>query len=181
MASREERARRAAEKHESRQERVEEWLDGKMNKRGMRPRYAAYLVIAVWLVAVVTFGIVERIVDPHTFKTIWLAGWWAITTVTTGGYGDVVPGQAAGKAIASILMLGGLSFLSVLTATITSAFVQRRQRQLQERGDDPVMKELLSISSRLEALEDELRQARGEARGEARGDPPPPDPPSGPG
>src|SRR3954463_6840286 len=162
MASRDERARRAAARHESRQERVDEWLDGKMNKRGMRPRYAAYLVIVVWLVAVLVFGIVERIVAPHPFKTIWLAWWWAITTVTTVGYGDVVPGQPAGKAIGSILMLGGLSFLSVLTATITSAFVQRRQRQLQERGDDPVMKELQSISKRLELLEHELRDARGE-------------------
>src|SRR4051794_221353 len=181
MASREERARRAAEKHESRQERVEEWLDGKMNKRGMRPRYAAYLVIAVWLVAVVTFGIVERIVDPHTFKTIWLAWWWAITTVTTVGYGDVVPGQPAGKAIGAILMLGGLSFLSVLTATITSAFVQRRQRQLQERGDDPVMKELHSISKRRAQLGGELRAARGEPRAEGGGGARPPSPPSGPG
>jgi hypothetical protein len=177
MANRDERARRAAERHESRQEQVDQWLDRKMNQRGMRPRYAAYLVVIVWLVAVLVFGIVERIVDPHTFKTIWLAWWWAITTVTTVGYGDVVPGQPAGKAIGSILMLGGLSFLSVLTATITSSFVSRRQRQAQERGDDPVMKELRAISKRLESLEDELREARGHTAEPAAPAPPPsPDP-----
>src|SRR3954452_6823319 len=160
MADREERVRAKADKHEARQERVENWLDRNMNRKGMRPRYAAYLVIVVWLVAIAVFGIVIRIVDPHTFKTIWLAWWWAIQTVTTVGYGDVVPGQPAGKAIAAVLMLGGLSFLSVLTATITSSFVARRQRQLQERGDDPIMQELTAISHRLASLEEELRRSR---------------------
>jgi voltage-gated potassium channel len=163
MADREERARRAAQKHESRQENVEKWLDRKMNRKGMRPRYAAYLIIATWLIAIIVFGIVQRIVDPDTYPTIWLSWWWAIQTVTTVGYGDVVPQQTAGKVIASLLMLGGLSFLSVLTATITSSFVARRQRQNQERGDDPIMKELAAIGVRLESLEEELRRARTEA------------------
>ena len=34
----------------------------------------------------------ERLVDPHTFDNIWLGMWWAIQTVATVGYGDVVPG-----------------------------------------------------------------------------------------
>lgn len=161
MADRDERARRAAEKHASREARVDKWLDRSMSRKGMRPRYAAYLVITVWLIAIVVFGIVQRIVDPSTFKTIWLAWWWAIQTVTTVGYGDVVPQATAGKAMAAVLMLGGLSFLSVLTATITSAFISRRQRQAQERGDDPIMRELYAISERLDSLEGELRDARG--------------------
>ena len=179
MANRDERLRQKADKHHSRQERVENWLDRNMDRKGMRPRYAAYLVIAVWLIAIVTFGIVQRIVDPHTFKNIWLAWWWAIQTVTTVGYGDVVPQNTAGKAIAAILMVGGLSFLSVLTATITSSFVARRQRQLQERGEDPVVKEVAAMSERLESLERELREARlgtstkSAARDEAERDPGP--------
>src|SRR4051812_6905986 len=162
MAKHEERVHRAAEKHASRQVRIEGWLDKSMDRKGMRPRYAACLVIAVWLVAIVVFGIVQRIVDPGSFKSIWLAWWWAIQTVTTVGYGDIVPQQTAGKAIAAVLMVGGLSFLSVLTATITSSFISRRQRQAQERGDDPIMKELLAISDRLDSLERELRDARGD-------------------
>src|SRR4051812_5642723 len=128
MADREERVRAKADKHEARQERVEGWLDSNMNRKGMRPRYAAYLVIAVWAVAIVVFGVVIRIVDPHTFKTIWLAWWWAIQTVTTVGYGDVVPGQPAGKAIAAGVMLGGLSCLSGLRGAITSRLPPPPQR-----------------------------------------------------
>jgi voltage-gated potassium channel len=141
-------------------ERINNWLDRSTDRKGMRPRFAAYLVIAVWLTAIVVFGILERIVDPESFPTIWLAWWWAVQTVTTVGFGDIVPGQTAGKVIGAFLMLGGLSFLSVLTAMITSSFISRRQRQQQERGDDPLMRELTAVNARLDSLERELRAAR---------------------
>jgi hypothetical protein len=160
MANREERVRRAAEKHSTREERVERWVDRKVNRKGLRPRYAAYLVISTWLIAIIVFGIVQRIADPHTYPTIWLAWWWAIQTVTTVGYGDVVPQQTAGKVVAAILMVGGLSFLSILTATITSSFVARRQEKARARGEDPVMQELDRLSGRIESLEAELKRSR---------------------
>jgi voltage-gated potassium channel len=123
----------------------------------MRPRNAAYLVAAIWVFGVVVFGVIERIADPSTFPSVWLAFWWAVQTVTTVGYGDVVPDQTSGKALAAILMIGGLSFLSIITATITSAFVARRQSELQEAGKDPVMRKLAELSARLDAIEGKLQ------------------------
>ena len=73
----------------------------------------------------VVFGVVERAVDPKTFPSVWLGMWWAVETVTTVGYGDVVPNQTTGKIIAAFLMLGGLSLIAVVTAAITSGFVSR--------------------------------------------------------
>src|SRR4051794_25862196 len=142
------------------QERVQRWLDRTTEKKGLRPRYAAYLVIVIWLIAIVVFGILQRIADPQTFPTIWLAWWWAIQTVTTVGYGDVVPQQTAGKVVAALLMVGGLSFLSILTATITSSFVARRQEKSRARGDDPLMQELVRLSDRIESLDGELKRSR---------------------
>ena len=81
----------------------------------------------------IVFGIIERIADPETFTSIWLAFWWAIQTVTQMvGYGDVVPAKASGKALA-VSMIVGLAFLSVVTATITSVFVARRQARAWRR------------------------------------------------
>ena len=132
------------------------WLLKRISQRGLKPRYAAYVVIAFWTLAIIVFGVVERLIDPDTFDSIWLGIWWATQTVTTVGYGDVVPEQTAGKVIAVFLMLGGLSFLAVLTGAITSAFVTRAQAESQEAGDDPVTKRLDELSSQLEALRKEI-------------------------
>ena len=150
--------------------RAQKWLDRRLSTRALRPRNAAIVVAATWVVGVISFGIIERIADPKTFTSIWLSFWWAIQTVTTVGYGDIVPGQASGKAMGAVLMIVGLSFLSVVTATITSVFVARRQAELAEAGKDPVMRRLNEIAARLDALDQQLGVRGGDAR--------PPDPPS---
>jgi voltage-gated potassium channel len=53
-----------------------------------------------------------------------LGVWWAVVTVTTVGYGDVYPTTVAGRIVAIVLMLVGVGFLAVLTATIASRFVK---------------------------------------------------------
>jgi voltage-gated potassium channel len=142
------------------QSRVDRWVDRKLSSKALRPRYAARLIAGIWLVTVVLFGVVERIVDPDTFDSIWLSFWWALQTITTVGYGDVVPGEPAGKAVGAVLMLGGLSLLSIIIAVITSAFIARRQADLQASGEDPVMRQLNLIESRLDGIDAELRRLR---------------------
>jgi voltage-gated potassium channel len=128
------------------------WLAKRDEQRGLRPRDAAIVVTAFWALAVVVFGIVERLVDPKSFHSVWLGMWWAIETVTTVGYGDIVPTQTAGKVIASFLMLGGLSLISVLTAVITSSFVALAQERRRAGGEDPVGQKLEEIAAELKAV-----------------------------
>lgn len=135
---------------------AESWLEGRQQKKGLRPRYAAYIIIALWLGAVVIFGVLEHWFDDQTFPTVWLGMWWALQTVTTVGYGDIIPETTVGRAFASLLMLGGLAFLSVVTATITSSFVARRQAELAETSEDPVMERVLALHERLDGIEAEL-------------------------
>jgi voltage-gated potassium channel len=52
--------------------------------------------------------------------------WWAISTVTTVGYGDTFPVTPAGRGIAAFLMVTGIALFGMLTANITSFFVERR-------------------------------------------------------
>jgi voltage-gated potassium channel len=142
------------------------WLEGRIARKGLRPRYAAYVIIAFWSLAILAFGFIERLVDPTTFKSGWLGIWWATQTVTTVGYGDVVPQQTAGKVIAVFLMLGGLSLLAVVTAAVTSAFVARAEEERQEAGEDPVMRKLDEVTAELEELKSQLtRLERGREGG----------------
>jgi voltage-gated potassium channel len=132
------------------------WLDRKQRRRGLRPRDAAYLIVAVWLVAVVIFGIVEHLLDKRTFPTVWLGMWWALQTVTTVGYGDVVPQDSVGRAIASFLLLGGLALLSVVTATITSGFVARAQRETPSNVEAEILVEIRELRARVDELAERL-------------------------
>jgi voltage-gated potassium channel len=138
--------------------RSEQWLDRRLERKGLRPRDAAYLIGASWAAAVIVFGVVERLVDPKTFPTVWRGMWWAIQTVTTVGYGDIVPQQTAGKVIAALLMIGGLALLSVVTALITSGFVSRADSRRRAAEADPVMRKLDQLSGELRAIRAELEQ-----------------------
>jgi voltage-gated potassium channel len=87
-------------------------------------RFVALATIFLTVIA----GAVQATVDTGDFKTFWDGVWWAVVTVTTVGYGDIYPTSVAGRMVAIVLMLVGVGFLAVLTATIASRFVK------QERG-----------------------------------------------
>lgn len=133
-------------------------LDRRERRRGLRPRDAAFLIVAVWLFAVVIFGIVEHLIDDQTFPTVWLGMWWALATVTTVGYGDVVPQDSAGRVIASFLLLGGLALISVVTATITSGFVARAQRESWSDADAEVLAEIRELRARVDEVAERLQR-----------------------
>jgi voltage-gated potassium channel Kch len=147
-------------------ERSERWLDRRMGRTGLRPRDAGYLIATFWAIAVIVFGIVERLVDPRTFHSVWLGMWWAIETVTTVGYGDIVPDQTIGKLIAAFLMLGGLSLLSVITAAITSSFVARAQARQEALGQDPVLLKIEQLLTQMETVIAKLEQLRPDEDGQ---------------
>ena len=128
------------------------WISRRERRRGLRPRDAAVLIVAVWLVAVIVFGIAEHLIDDQTFPTVWLGMWWALATVTTVGYGDVVPQDPVGRVVASFLLLGGLALISVLTAAVTSGFVARAQRETPSSADAELLAEIRELRARVEEL-----------------------------
>jgi voltage-gated potassium channel len=140
-------------------------MERRIERRGLRPRDAAYVIVVLWTFCVVVFGVIEHLVDPDTFDSVWLGMWWGVQTVTTVGYGDIVPQDTVGKLIGAFLMLGGLSLLAVVTGAITSAFVTRAEAQRREVGDDPVMQRLEDVSAQLEQIKAELARSRPGAAG----------------
>ena len=77
-------------------------------------------------------AIAIRIADPHDFPTLGLAVWWALQTVTTVGYGDVVPTTHLGRVVGGIELVLSVSFIAFLTAGVTSTVIQRGQSRAQE-------------------------------------------------
>jgi voltage-gated potassium channel len=93
-------------------------------------------------------GAIQATVDTGDFKTFWDGVWWAVVTVTTVGYGDVYPTTVAGRLVAIGLMLVGVGFLAVLTATIASRFVK------EDRGAETasITESLVRIEAEIAAL-----------------------------
>ena len=122
-------------------------------------RILPFLMLAIALLAFVS-GVVMWLVARDDFPTLGVAIWWAVTTVTTVGYGDVVPKEPAGRAVASGLMIVGYSSLSLLTGIIASLLVSRRSAELQATEEQALEK----IAHRLAEVERLLReQSRGGA------------------
>ncbi len=94
---------------------------------------AVSTVLGIAIVLVFVAGALERIVEPDTFTSLGLAYWWAVTTVTTVGYGDVVPEDPPGRIVAAMLMLTGLALIPTLTSVIVSTLLAKHRREEQER------------------------------------------------
>ena len=108
-----------------------------------------FFTIAVITVA---YGLLMRLVDPHDFPTVGIALWWAAETVTTIGYGDVVPTTPFGRLVASGLMIFGFASLSLLAGIVASVFVHTRQGAA---GSTP---EIARLEARLVEIERLLRE-----------------------
>lgn len=83
---------------------------------------------------VVIAGAVQSTVDHKEFKTFWDGVWWAVVTVITVGYGDLYPTTVPGRIIGMLLMIVGIGFLAVLTATISKFVRQDGQGGGAQRG-----------------------------------------------
>ena len=131
--------------------RLERRLDRLIARAGT-PRTAAVVIACVTTTMTVAAGVLMTVVDHKAFPSIGSGLWWGVQTVTTVGYGDHVPETVAGQITAAVVMLLGIGFITVITASITGAFVSRTQKQT--TGDDPLRaQQLQDIIARLERIE----------------------------
>ena len=112
-------------------------------------RNAIGLIVATAATLAFAAAVIVRIVDP-AIGTFGDALWWAVTTVTTVGYGDVVPESTTGRFVGAALMLTGLGLIPIITSVVVSILVSQRTREAREA-------ELANLNKVLERL-DELEQ-----------------------
>jgi voltage-gated potassium channel len=104
-------------------------------------------------------GFLMHVIDDEAFPTVGTGIWWAVVTFCTVGYGDVVPNDALGRFVASLVMVFAITFITIVTALVTSALVtaeQRRRKEAEDALHEPVHELLARIEQRLEALERRL-------------------------
>jgi len=134
----------------------------RMKRAVMRRRIFPYLVSMTIGLALLA-GFAVMLADREEFPTYGTAVWWAIVTLGTVGYGDVVPHSAAGRFVGGAVIVLGVTFLSFLIAIVTSYFVSgeqeekdARQRALRQSELDTVVETLNRIERRLDGIERRL-------------------------
>lgn len=131
-------------------------------------------ILCIW-VFVFCAGVMMAAIDP-AFHNIEDGIWWAWVTVTTVGYGDLVPVSGAGRLLAGIVMLAGLGLFSLVTANFSAFFVAREEKKLMQKeeevlqqearmleterqvlvGEDKIIRHLQLIESRIQSLEEKI-------------------------
>ena len=119
-------------------------------------RNAIRVIVVATAVMTVVGAVLVRVLDRADFPTMGDALWWSLQTVTTVGYGDITPKTPVGRAVGAVVVLYSVGFLAILTASITTSFMERARRQ---RGDEhgrdlaAVLERLDDIAARLDRLE----------------------------
>ena len=113
-------------------------------------RYSALLTLLTALAGGVAFASAEN-------TSVGNGLYWAVVTMTTVGYGNVVPTTTEAKIIAVIVMLVGIGFATLLIGAIAERFLNRPTREI-ELAEEDVLKEISEISARLQRLERALNQ-----------------------
>lgn len=127
---------------------------------------ALSLLAVISAVGVSVAATLVQLTDPDRFPDLGTGLWWAVTTVTTVGYGDVVPASVAGRIVAGALMFMGIGSIAFLTAVAASAIVvgevEAEGREI-EREEGLILRRLDQIEQRLghieqtSAVEEEVR------------------------
>lgn len=96
-------------------------------------RRNAFTILGISTAIILFGGIGLYVLDGH-FRAQGTRGiadtfWWALVTITTVGYGDVVPHTLLGRIVGLVIMLSGVVLVSLFTATIASIFVERKIKE----------------------------------------------------
>ena len=130
----------------------------KVGVRGIRGRVVAYGVASsLLLVLTAALAITEAEFErPGPIQDFGDGLWWAFSTVTTVGYGDMYPVTTIGRIVATLLMIGGIALLGVVTATLASYLVDRVAATSDELSADAGMSKAEALAHEITTLRREL-------------------------
>jgi voltage-gated potassium channel len=122
-----------------------------LRRRGLS--WVLLIALALNLIAAALVLSFERDIPNSNIHSYPDALWWAVTTITTVGYGDRFPISPAGRGVAVVLMVSGIALFGVITASIAAYFVEQKT----EHEKDDLASRMDLILERLDAIEAGLR------------------------
>jgi voltage-gated potassium channel len=133
-----------------------------LRRRGLS--WVLLIVLALNLVAAALVLAFERDLPGGNIHSYPDALWWAVTTITTVGYGDRFPMSPAGRGVAVVLMVSGIALFGVITASIAAYFVEQKAEQDLAGRLDRVLERLDAIEAKLQQDQQEQHRLQESAR-----------------
>ena len=125
-------------------------FDVRMMKKSLK--LGALVII---LGALLMFKIEGEGTDHTGVESVALSLWWSFTTVVTGGFGDIYnPSSFLGQSLTGFLVICGMIFVGVFTATLTSLYVGEETDELNQVSDD-IAKQISGLKAEVLARLDE--------------------------
>ena len=129
--------------------------------RGRITMYTAGSVVLLCFIASLAVLDAERRYGGSGITDFGEAVWWSIVTITTVGYGDIAPVSPVGRAIAALLMIGGIALIGVVMATLASWIVSRVEEDSDE-ARTATSAEIARLESQIAALSAQIDRLGGE-------------------
>jgi voltage-gated potassium channel len=131
---------------------------GIVRHRGLN--WVLLIVLALNLIAAAAVLEFERGNPEANIDSYPDALWWAVTTITTVGYGDRFPTTPAGRGVAVFLMVAGIAMFGVITATVAAYFVDQKAEEDLAARLDRILARLDAIEASLQSDERAERRSR---------------------
>jgi arylformamidase len=112
------------------------------------PHVIGVVVLVIFVCGAIEYGF-EHNAKTATIHSLGDGLWWAITTFTTVGYGDTYPVTTAGRGLAILVMIVGLTFGGVLAAALVSVFIQN---DAADRGDSELVERIAALEAKIDGL-----------------------------
>ncbi|HLS97622.1 MAG TPA: ion transporter [Porticoccaceae bacterium] len=106
------------------------------------------------LMVILMAGLMMAALDPN-IRSVEDGIWWAWVTVTTVGYGDVVPTSTAGRVFGGLIILFGIGLFAMITASLAAFFVSRQEEEMLDEERETLLR-LAQLDDRLIRLEEKL-------------------------
>lgn len=113
------------------------------------------LALATWFVAGLAVTEAERGVPGANIHGVGDGWWWALTTMSTVGYGDEFPTSTSGRLVGVALMVMGVALLGTITAALASSFNEARHAQAEEDEMEAIAIEV-QLNAKLDHVLSEL-------------------------
>ena len=116
---------------------------------------------AIILIGTFVMYAIESNVPNTKIKTLGDSLWWVVETITTVGYGDIVPISSVGRTVALVFMFGGIMTITTIMSVVSTGFYKKRvSKEENERRREEFERLKKVLVDKLSDIESEINDLR---------------------